>query len=247
MSEQYVTDTNLRARIDVHQRFSTAKEDWHRWLFERVAPSAGARILEVGCGPAEFWKRNLDRIDPSWRLTLTDLSPGMIEAARAVLGDRGEYVVADAQELPFADECFDVVLANHMLYHVPDRPKAFAEIRRVLVAGGAFHAATNGRGHFEELQALVGPNWPFWRHCEAFGLETGPSQMEPFFAGIRVRRFDTGLAVTEAAPLLAYVRSAPSYHGGDLSDVQSALEAAIARDGVFQITTTPGVIGCCKP
>jgi len=247
LEEQYRTDANLQARIDLHARFST-NPGWGRWLFEREAPGPGARILEVGCGPATtLWGANLERIDPSWQLTLADFSPGMIEAARAVLGDRAEYFVADVQELPFADESFDVVLANHMLYHVPDRSKAFAEIRRVLVPGGTLHAATNGRGHFAELQALVGANWPFWRHNEAFGLETGPPQLEAFFADVRIERFETGLVVTEVEPVLAYVRSSESYRGGDLSEVAEMVEAAITRDGAFRIRTTPGLISCYKP
>jgi ubiquinone/menaquinone biosynthesis C-methylase UbiE len=151
LREQYATDANLQARIAIHARFST-NPGWSRWLFEREAPPPGGRVLELGCGAATtLWGANLERIDPSWRLTLTDFSPGMIEAARAALGDRAEYVVADAAKLPFADEPFDVVLANHMLYHVADRPRAFAEIRRVLVSGGALRAATNGDGHMQEL------------------------------------------------------------------------------------------------
>ena len=245
MSEQYATAVNLRARIDLHQRFSTAKEDWHRWVFDRVTPPAGARILELGCGPAEFWKRNLDRIDPTWQLTLTDLSPGMIEAAQRVLGDRAEYAVGDAEELPFADERFDVVLANHMLYHVPDRRKAFAEIRRVLLPSGAFHAATNGPGHLEELGALF--DAPFWRHVEAFGLETGPPQLEPFFADIRIERYEGELVVTEVEPVLAYIRSSTVYDGRPLDDAARTVEAAIAVDGAFRIATKAGLISCRKP
>jgi ubiquinone/menaquinone biosynthesis C-methylase UbiE len=245
VSEQYATDVNLRARIDLHQRFSTAKEDWHRWVFDRVAPPEGARILELGCGPAELWKRNLDRIDPTWQLTLTDLSPGMIAAAQQVLGDRADYAVADAEELPFADERFDVVLANHMLYHVPDRPRAFDEIRRVLLPSGAFHAATNGAGHLEELAGLF--DAPFWRHVEAFGLETGPPQLEPFFADVRIERFEGELVVTEVEPVLAYIRSSTVYDGRPLDDAARTVEAALAADGALRIATKAGLISCRKP
>jgi ubiquinone/menaquinone biosynthesis C-methylase UbiE len=247
LEEQYRTDANLQARISLHARFAT-NPGWGRWLFDHEAPAPRSRILEVGCGPATtLWGANLERIDPSWELTVADFSPGMIEAAREVLGDRADCVVADAQELPFDDESFDVVLANHMLYHVSDRPKAFAEFRRVLVSGGVFHAATNGRGHFQELHELVGPTWPSRTHTKAFGLETGPPQLEPFFTDVRVERFDTGLRVTEVEPVIAYVRSSASYKGGDLSHVASAVDAAIARDGAFLITTAPGLISCRKP
>jgi SAM-dependent methyltransferase len=246
VSQQYATDVNLRARIVLHQRFSTATEDWHRWLFDRVAVPAGSRVLEVGCGSAELWKRNLDRLDPSWQLTLSDQSPGMIESARRVLGDRADYAVADIEELPFGDETFDVVMAHHMLYHVSDRARAFAEVRRVLAPGGRFHAATNGTGHLEELASLYAPG-RFALHAEAFGLETGPKQLESFFADLRVERFDGELRVTEIEPVLAYIRSSPVYEGGPLTDAAGAVAAAIERGGAFRIATRAGVISCRKP
>ena len=181
------------------------------------------------------------------RLTLTDLSPGMIESARAALGERAEYVVADAQELPFADSSFDVVVANHMLYHVSDRPKALAEIARVLVPGGVLHAATNGRGHLRELRDLVGVEWPLNRIVDEFRLENGAEQLGELFVDVRVERFDVGLAVTEVEPVLAYVRSSESFPDGSLEHVRDEVAAAIAREGCFRITTTPGLLTCRKP
>ena len=202
-------------------------------------------MLEVGCGPASLWEANLDRIHPSWRLTLTDFSPGMIESARRVLGDRADYAVADAQKLPFADASFDVVIANHMLYHVPDRPKALAELARVLVRGGEFHAATNGYGHMRELHELV-PGWEFARHTEEFGLETGVVQVEAFFMDVRVERHLCELLVTEVDPVVAYVRSSHTF-GGDAEVVRAPVAEAIARDGVFRIAKSQGVIHARRP
>src|SRR5207237_3847400 len=80
LEEQYRDDSNLRARIDLHARYSTNPEGWFEWLWAREAPSSGARVLEVGCGPAEMWRVVLDRLDPTVSLTLSDFSPGMIEA-----------------------------------------------------------------------------------------------------------------------------------------------------------------------
>lgn len=248
LGDQYATDANLNARIELHRRFST-NPTWGLWLFEQElgAVRPGARILEVGCGPATtLWGANLHRIDPSWRITLTDSSEGMIEAARDVLGDRAEYAVADVGELPFGDESFDVVLSNHMLYHVEDRPKAIAEIQRVLVPGGLFHAGTNGDGHMRELGELT-PWWPPNTHTRAFGLESGPAQLAPFFVDIRVERFEDDLAVTEVEPVMAYLRSSWRYDGHDLAGERAAVEQEITRDDVFLIHKSQGLISCRKP
>ena len=248
VEEQYATDANLNARIELHRRFST-NPTWGRWLFEQelAGASADARILEIGCGPATtLWGANLDRIEPGWRITLADFSAGMVEAAREVLGGRAEYAVANAEELPFADESFDIVLANHMLYHVADRPQAFREIRRVLVPGGAFHAATNGDGHMREIGAL-GDWWPPETHTREFGLESGPAQLEPFFVDVRVERFEDDLAVTEVEPVLAYLRSSWRWDGHDLGRERAAVEEGIARDGVFLVHKSQGLISARNP
>jgi ubiquinone/menaquinone biosynthesis C-methylase UbiE len=245
LREQYATDANLQARIALHARFSI-NPSWNEWLFEREAPEPDARILDLGCGPATFWRAFPDRIDPSWSLTLVDFTAGMVDAARRELGDRASYVVADAQSLPFPDESFDVVIANHMLYHVPDRPRALAEIRRALVSRGAFHASTIGRGYLAELVALA-PHMNGANYAEAFGLETGPEQLKPFFVNVRVERFEDALAVTESEPVLAYMRSSENYDGQDLGAARRTVEGAIARHGAFMIAKPLGVISAQKP
>jgi len=249
LEEQYRTDANLNARIDLHARFST-NPGWGRWLFEQELGTvrAEARILEVGCGPATtLWGSNLDRIDASWSLTLADFSPGMVEAAREVLGDGAAYVVADVEDLPFSDEAFDLVLANHMLYHVPDRPSAFAEIKRVLVSGGGFHAATNGEGHMREMGELTAGWWPYATHVGAFGLESAPEQLAPFFTDVQVTPYEDNLAITDAEPVLAYFRSAERYDGRDLGKERAEIDEVIARDGVFFVHKSQGLISCRKP
>src|SRR5262249_16734842 len=136
------------------------------------------------------------------------------EAVRSLKIDaRFRFVVADAQQLPFGDAAFDRVIANHMLYHVPDRAGALAEIRRVLRPGGRFYAATNGRDHLRELGELVArfaPDWTGWAagsNSQGFRLENGAEQLARWFPRVELRRYEDALVVTEAEPLLAYVLS----------------------------------------
>ncbi|HET7046251.1 MAG TPA: methyltransferase domain-containing protein [Gaiellaceae bacterium] len=241
--EQYRDQTNLRARIELHARFST-NPGWQQWVFDRLELADGERVLEVGCGPGDLWRANLDRL-PDVALTLADLSPGMIDAAREAVGVRAEYAVADAQELPLPDGSFDLVVANHMLYHVPDRPRALAELRRVLRPGGRLVATTNGAEHLAELVRLSGaPGANGFRGFDRFGLENGPAQLEPFFADVEVERYEDALEVTEVEPVLAYLRSTMSLRPDedDLPRISREVAAAIERDGSFHVTKSQGLV-----
>ena len=81
----------------------------------------------------------------------------MVEQARRNLTPSGHpftFGQLDAQALPFADGSFDSVIANHMLYHVPDRQKTYAEVRRVLKPEGRFYAATMSRDNMKQVADL---------------------------------------------------------------------------------------------
>ena len=154
-TEQYRDATNLDARVELHRRFSTNSYGWFPWIFDTLETLPGsARVLELGCGPAHMWKECVDRIPDDWSITLSDLSDGMLDAAwrnLVVTGHAFKYEQIDAQSIPYPDETFDIVIANHMLYHVPDLPKALAEIHHVLKIGGHFLATTVGDGHLAEI------------------------------------------------------------------------------------------------
>ncbi len=241
-TQQYRDASNLNARGALHARFGTNPYPWFRWVFDQmlsVAPDS-ARVLEVGAGSAGLWRENLDRLPADWQVTLTDLSAGMVAEQRAALSAPAfDFAVADVEALPFADASFDLAVANHMLYHVPDRPQALGELRRVLRPGGALIAATNGAGNMCELDRLVlavAPDaataeWKAsFRH--PFTLENGGEQLAPFFDPIEMRHYEDGLAVTDVEPLVAYIRSidAPGFREPEMI----AAFTARARDLLAQ-------------
>ncbi|MEZ4769667.1 MAG: class I SAM-dependent methyltransferase [Caldilineales bacterium] len=220
------------------------------------------RVLDIGCGPARLWCDQLARVPQTWQITLADLSPGMIDQARANLAAAGAandhrflFRTADAQELPFGDDTFDAVLANHMLYHVPDIPHALQEIRRVLRPAGRLYAAVNGDGHMAELHDLVAP----FASGEAlppaperrFGLENGAEQLARWFVRVERRVYPDSLQVTEAEPLAAYALSISGMlwmpEGEPSADeLTRHFEALLARDGVIHIAKSSGLFIAAK-
>lgn len=215
---QYKDSTYLTARAQLHKRFSTAVVDWQTWVFDHLHLQEGETILECGCGPGWLWRSSLQRIPAGCHITLTDLSSGMITETQAALAHaprQFHFQTADIQELPFPDVSFDVVVANHMLYHVPDIPKALAEVRRVLRPHGRFHAVTNGVEHMRELNELVADALQYVgvdvralsRQALPFRLENGAALLAPFFSQVQLFRHEDSLHVTEVQPLVDYALS----------------------------------------
>ncbi len=254
---QYRDSSNLDARAALHRRFSTAVTDWQPWVFGLLGLEPGMRVLECGCGPGWLWRENVDRIPANCHITLTDLSPGMVAEAEAALagsGHRFEFQPANIQALDFADDTFDVVVANHMLYHVPDLPRTLAEVRRVLKGNGRFIAATNGNRHMQELPQLVpaavraisGSALVRGESIQLpFRLEKGRAALEPYFENIELHLYDDSLWVTEVEPLLAYAFSMLK-PGSEVPEtavhqLREAWAAKIAAEGGIRISKHSGV------
>ena len=255
-TDQYKDSANLDARVEIHKRFSTNPYGWFNWVFDTLLKlPANAKILELGSGPAYLWKECSNRIPTGWDITLSDLSSGMVDAAwrnLVVTGRNFKFKEIDAQSIPFEDETFDAVIANFMLYHVPDRPKAIAEIKRVLKPGGHLIAATVGDHHLQEMMEIlrkvhICKTWE--SYANPFTLESGLEQLKPFFSNVTMSRYEDDLHVTEIEPMMAYVRS--SLRAADLSEDELAkvrvdLENDLKEKGKIFITKDSGLFEAIK-
>lgn len=139
-------------------------------MLARAALVQGESVLDVGCGNGNSARWLARRT--GCEVVGVDLSPVRVEHAQhAARGDRAcRFVTGSATELPFADRSFDVVWSQATVYHVHDRDRALAEMRRVLADGGrlvlddlttpADHARLSPRSRrwvYERLQ--FAPTW----------------------------------------------------------------------------------------
>jgi len=246
---QYRTEDNLVARQSIYVYQKPPVDVWNRSL-DLAEMSGDESVLDVGCGNGAYL-RTLARRGHRGMIVGADLSPGMLEAARARTG-HPRLMVADVQRIPFRDSSFDVVLAMHMLYHAPDLALAIRELRRVMRDTGFALVVTNSESHLIELDALVvaaaGRGLPSNRMT--FTLEAGEAELCARFSRVERHDFAGELLVTEVQPVLDYVNSMRAFVSSD-EDLGAVLEELgrrtaeiIDRDGVFRVHTHAGCFAC---
>jgi SAM-dependent methyltransferase len=259
VAEQYRDSARFDARVRIYELYDTSPEPWPRWLFARLGLAPGESVLELGCGTGNLWRENAQRVPERASLVLSDLSPGMLEQARTRLAGLPlalELVLADAQRLPFDDASFDVVIASHMLYHVPDRTRALGEVRRVLRRGGRFIAGTNHWTHLLELRELL-PRFgvasallPPARDPALFDLETAADEISAVLDVVGVEHRGSALEIRAVEPLIAYVRSMADGSSADdapLGALRRHVERQIALMGSIHVGIAAGVVQARKP
>jgi SAM-dependent methyltransferase len=208
-------------------------------------------LLDVGCGPG-WYLRAVGEDHPGWAAVGVDLSPGMArETAR-----HHPALVADARALPFPPDTFDLVLAAHMLYHVPEPARAAAELARLCRPAGHVLVVLNGRSHQAELLRLVSEasGSAVGGGAARLALEDAPDVLAPALAVVAtdVRRDE--VVVTEPGPVMAYIQSMrpmvePRLRGfvnwtTVLARCRAALDTSLAEHGQWRTTLDTGVLVC---
>jgi ubiquinone/menaquinone biosynthesis C-methylase UbiE len=223
----YGDPAKLNAREDLQRRFSVNPLPIVDWELGLVDLARVQQALDAGCGTGAFLLPLARRLAPQGATVIgLDLAEGTLGQARTSVRAEGlevDCVIGDVETLPFGEGAFDLVLANYMLYHVPDLDRAVAELRRVLRPGGTLLAATNGQNHMSELwqlaeQALIRLGASHTAAAErvergkeagalSFRLENGAQWLRRSFADVRLERYPNELHVTEFEPLVAYLVS----------------------------------------
>jgi SAM-dependent methyltransferase len=209
-------------------------------------------VLDVGCGNGRYERALVDAGHVGSRVAV-DLSWGMVRDVTDAAA-----VQADVESLPFSSDAFDVVLAPHMLYHVPDIPAAARSMRRVLRADGVMVTVTNSRENLRELRDLVeaaaGGGWTMDRPADRrFSMENGAEPLAAGFAS--VARFDcppSALVVTDADAVADYVASIEDHYQETLDrpwrevveGVRARAMDAMAAAGELRFTTAVGAFVC---
>ena len=203
LKNQYRNASNIMARINLHKLYSTNQQGWFPWIFEQMDMKKGQKVLELGCGAGNIWVENADKLPDGVSITVTDISDGMLRDARREIGredDVFSYAVCECEDIPFGDNTFDVVIANHVLFYCDDINKACREIKRVLKPGGMFIAGTYGRQHMIEISRLASEFddrivLAAENLYERFGKENGAGILRKWFLDTEWRQYEDCLEI----------------------------------------------------
>lgn len=239
-------------RLETRRRYQRPRVDFHAWVLDRIAWRGDERVLDVGSGSGAYGPKVRERAP---RYIAGDLSLGMLRAV-----ERAPRVNLDVTRLPIRTASCDVVLANHMLYHVADRQAAVAEIGRVLRPGGVLLAATNDAlannpAHVLMRAALARRGLAASAPTgDLFSLANGAAQLAPHFAEVRCERLASTLVFDEAEPAARYVDTTRDLREHELpggvtwaemrADLIAALTETIASEGAARVPVLGGAFVC---
>ena len=173
----------------------------------------------------------------------------MRDARREIgTGDRRfQFQVFDCHKIPFENDTFDMVVANHVLFYCDHIEQVSQEVKRVLKPGGQFLCSTYGSSHMREVSQLVQKFddrivLSAERLYERFGRENGSQILESCFEEVRWESYEDELTVTEPEPLIAYVLSCHGNQGQYLSNRYSEFRNFVKKktESGFHITKDAG-------
>lgn len=252
--EHYKNTKNLNVRILLHDKYSQNKQGWFPWLFEQIDFSRINRLLEVGCGNGKLWKNN--KIDLRNReIFLSDSSQGMVEEVRKTLGNDFNCMVFSCEQIPFKDDYFDTVIANHVLFYVYDLDLTLKEITRVLNKSGMLYCSTYGSNHMKEINDLVlnfdsRVRLSQTKLYDVFGLDNGEYILRKFFKNVYKKKYKDCLIVDKSKPIIDYIMSCHGNQnellGPKLDEFRKYLDSILLKEGAIKITKEAGIFVCLK-
>ena len=239
----YATDRNLRICEDVHARYSVPQVDFPQWTLDTITWSGNETVLDIGAGTGSHYAR-LIQAQPDINYYALDLSPHLLHC-HPCTADR--MIQGDAMRLPYADNSFDLVMANHVLYHLNDIDTCLKDIKRVLKPEGRLLATTDSLHSLPELQVLIRraivllsengarvspPALP----CDAFALENGTRILSHHFYAVVRHDLPCQLIFDDIDPAIEYLDSMRDLRQDDLpSDVSWDDMMLIMRQQMTQL------------
>lgn len=210
--KQYEDDKKFKKRQNFHDKYSTNKYGFRNWMFDKYKIFDGCKVLELGCGNGIMWDEKYNELPANVKIILSDFSEGMCKIVREKHKEHKNIQVKqiDIQDIPYENNTFDIVIANHMLYHVPNVDKAIEEVYRVLKKDGIFYASTLGTNGFQKylnqrfrefdssMDYFNIENW-------SFTLKNGREVLSKQFKNIEMYEYEDSIEIDNENELIEWI------------------------------------------
>ena len=214
LKRQYATDKLSRDIVAMREKYAVPRIDFPLWAMNGLVWRGGEKVVDAGCGFGQYYEPLRERV-PNVDYYGVDLFPGVLATHPAFAS--GRLSVGDVTSLPYPSGTFDVVMANHMLYHVQEIDDAIREIRRVLKPDGVLMATTHSVQTMPELRVLLrraviiltqqppsAVRAPL-AATDLFGLENGTRMLARHFYAVSRFEIPSTMIFTTLDPFLSYL------------------------------------------
>lgn len=211
-------------RTQIHTLYGINEQGFFPFLFENYEFKENDKILELGCGDAIQWKDRIDQLPSGVTLVLSDYSQESLDLICDKIKNHPRVIIEliDIQEIPFTDQSFDVVIANHMLYHIQDLEQGLSEVERILKKNGTFYASTNGihgiRHYLNSILKEFNPASTAFKEDYAFSMQNGGEILSYHFKDVSCIEYPDALVIPDVEPLLDWLNSITTL--SDLSEYE---------------------------
>ncbi|MFY0216183.1 class I SAM-dependent methyltransferase [Bacillus cereus] len=211
VKRQYNVSNHLQTRIDTHTHYEEKHVDLDKIVIEHLQLQGEENILEVGCASGKFLSL-LQTNGHKGTLAGFDQSEAMLAEA-AKTNNLIEWKRGDASKLPFETNCYDLIIARHMLYHVKDVEKTIQGFHKVIRPSGTLLATTNSSVTLPLIVEMCN------RMLDAFDLPKTTSSVTPFclengkeilqsvFPTVEETVIHNALVFHHATPIVNYISS----------------------------------------
>ncbi|MED1408126.1 MULTISPECIES: class I SAM-dependent methyltransferase [Bacillus] len=260
VKRQYNVSNHLQTRIDTHKHFEKKRVNIDEVVIEHFQLQGKEKILEVGCANGKFLSL-LQTNGHTGHLTGFDQSETMLSEA-AIKNSIIEWKLGDASKLPFEDNCYDWIVARHILYHMKDVEKTIQGFHKVIRPGGGLLATTNSKVSLPRIdemcnKMLVAFDLPKTSPSAApFCLENGKELLQSVFPTVEETIIHNALIFHHATPIVNYISSMfPSlnipdniYLHAEMKDwLKKEIENELTlHDGIWSDPKTLAIYRCKK-
>ncbi|MEK7015536.1 MULTISPECIES: class I SAM-dependent methyltransferase [Bacillus] len=246
VKRQYNVSSHLQTRIDTHKHFEEKRVNVDEVVIEHLQLQGEEKILEVGCANGKFLSL-LQTNGHKGHLTGFDQSETMLSEA-AITNNMIEWKLGDASKLPFEANCYDWVIARHMLYHMKDVEKTIQGFHKIIRPGGALLATTNSKVSLPRIdemcnKMLVAFDLPKTSPSAApFCLENGKELLQSVFPTVEETIIHNALVFHHATPIVNYISSMfPSLNIPDNMSLHTEMKDWLKKEIENELTIHDGI------